>query len=102
MCPSSRLYSLRLSRLARPPKLKRSVARGFSMKKPIPPRTTKVVKVQFSDKSILDAELVCYPRYRSFWRAGACCIELRLDGVGRFSNKSNDYFGALTHIRREL
>ena len=72
------------------------------MKKPIPPRTTTVVKVQLADHRILDAELVYYPRYQSFLRAGACWIELQLDGVGRFSEKSNDYFGAFNQIRRKL
>jgi hypothetical protein len=72
------------------------------MKKPIPPRTTIIVQVQLPDESVQDAELVCYPRYRSFFRAGASCIELQVSGIGRFSRKSNDYFGALIHIRREL
>ena len=72
------------------------------MKRPVPPRTTTPVKVQLHDQSILDAELVSYPRYRSFFRAGACCVELQIDGVGKFSGKSHDYFEALIAIRREL
>lgn len=46
--------------------------------------------------------MVSYPRYSSFLRAGACCIELQIDGVGKFSKKSTDYFGALIDIRRKL
>jgi hypothetical protein len=72
------------------------------MKKPIPPRTTTIVKVQLPDNNIYDSELVCYPRYRSFFHTGACCIELQVTGVGQFSRKCNDYFGALIQIRREL
>ena len=72
------------------------------MTRPIPPRTTKVVKVQLPDNSILDAELIYYPRYQSFLRAGACFVELDVGGVGKFSRKSNDYFGAFNMIRREL
>ena len=72
------------------------------MKKPIPPRTTIIVKVQFPDNSIYDSELVSYPRYRSFFRPGAYCIELQVTGLGKFSSKSTDYFEALTQIRREL
>ena len=73
-----------------------------SMKKPIPPRTTLVVKVQLPDKSILDAELTYYPRYPSFLRAGACFVELDVGGVGKFSKRSIDYFGAFNQVRRKL
>ena len=72
------------------------------MKKPIPPRTTRLVRVQLRDSSIVDAELVYYPRYRSFLRAGASCIELQVVGVGKFAKKSTDYFDALLQIRIEL
>jgi len=72
------------------------------MKRPIPPRTSTLVKVQLPDESILDAELVSYPRYSSFFRAVACCMELQIDGVGKLSRKSTDYFEALSDIRREL
>jgi hypothetical protein len=72
------------------------------MKRPVPPRTTTTVKVQLPDESIVDAEMVDYPRYRSFFRAGACCIELQINGTGKFSSKSNDYFGALIEIRKGL
>ena len=72
------------------------------MKKPTPPRTSRIVKVQFPDDSIRDAEFIYYPRYRSFLRAGACFVELDLGGIGKFIRKSNDYFGAFNQIRREL
>jgi hypothetical protein len=66
------------------------------------PRTAKVVKLQLPDNSILEANLVLHTRYRSFLRAGACFIELQAEGVGKFSKHSNDYFGALIKVRREL
>ena len=72
------------------------------MKKPTPPRATKGIKLLLPEGQTIEAEVVYYPQYASFFRAGRYCIDLNVENVGRYCYKASDYFEALTQIRKKL
>lgn len=72
------------------------------MKKPTPPRATAAIKLLLAEGQIIQGEVVYYPQYRSFFRAGGYCIDLNVENVGRYLYKATDYFEALSQIRTKL
>ncbi len=66
------------------------------------PKQTHLVKVQLADGRVSDAELISFAKYSSESYAGATCLELQLENVGRFYHESHSYFDALIDLRKEL
>jgi hypothetical protein len=66
------------------------------------PRETHLVKVHFADGRVSDAELVSFAKYSSETYAGATCLELQIENIGRFYQESHSYFDALIDLRKEL
>ena len=66
------------------------------------PKQSHLVKVQLADGRVSDAELVSFAKYSSETYAGATCLELQIENIGRFYQESHSYFDALIDLRKEL
>ena len=66
------------------------------------PRQSHLIKLQFANGDVSDAELIYFTKYGSENYAGATCLELQLDKVGHFYQESHNYFDALIDLRKEL
>ena len=66
------------------------------------PRRVHNLKIQLAGGQISDSKLVAFTNFASESSAGATCLELMIDNVGRFYKQSNNYFDALIALRMEL
>jgi hypothetical protein len=65
-------------------------------------RNVNPIKLQLTDRSIVDGEIRFFARYQSEAYEGASRLELSSGAAGEFAAEAHNYFDALIRLRDEL